>query len=245
MAAQSISTDSRTLRRLAQDEMSQYVLTEHAASRMRQRGITLTEIQQALRNAAAVSDEGQGIGSRSHWRVRGKTLDGTDLEFVVSFPEKEKTVHLLTVYSADALEELAGPAPSREAVQRRADDWSARIEVFYDQITSWLPAGWSAGRSGTVEMQEELMLEYNLPPRKLPKLDILKDTSLVGTIEPRGLWIIGTNGRLDFVLKGRRYVIIDMAKPFEIPQWQIAPLAHREKLQPLEREVFIRLLSDA
>ena len=245
MVAQSTLKDSETLRRLARDEVSKYVLTEHAKHKMRALGISLAEIQGALRNAAIVSDAERDIDSRSRWRVRGKMSDGDDIELVVSVSEGDKTVHLFTLHVADALEELADSAPSKHAVERRVDDWSMRIEALYDLIKSWLPAGWGTERSGAMQMQEELMQKYDLAPRKLPKLDILREGNLAGSIEPRGLWIIGANGRLDLALERRSYVIVDLSKPFEVPQWHIAPLAHREKLQPLEHEAFLGLLSNA
>ena len=91
-------------------------------------------------------------------------------------------------------------------------------------------------------MHEELMQRFDLPPRQLPVLNILHEGKVVGSIEPRGLWIIGANGRLDFTLKTNRYVILDVAETFAAAQWHIASFAHREKLQPLNRETFLSLL---
>lgn len=237
-----LEKDSETLRRVARDRVSKYVITEHASSRMHARGITIADIQGALRDGLVISDEEGGFNSKTRWRVRGKMLDEADIELIVSVSEQDKTIQLLTVYFPDALEELSGPTPSKTTVERRVEDWSARIETLYDLIGSWLPTGWSAERRDAAQMHEELMQRFSLPPRELPVLSILHDGKLVGSIEPRGLWIIGANGQLDFTVKAKRYVIFDTAKTFAPPEWHIAPLAQREKLQPLKQEIFLGLL---
>jgi uncharacterized DUF497 family protein len=234
--------DSETLRRVTRDQGSQYLLTEHAASMMRARGISLADIQVALQNGLVISDEHRINDPTPRWLVRGKTSDGADIELVVSVSEPDKAVRVVTMRLADVLEEIAGSSLTRHAVERRVDDWGSRIEALYNQIEAWLPPEWSADRRGTVEMHEELMQRFNISPRELPKLNLLNKGKIAGSIEPRGLWIIGANGRLDFSRGRERNVIVDTAESFAAPQWYIAPLTRRQELQPLDREAFLSLL---
>jgi hypothetical protein len=140
------------------------------------------------------------------------------------------------------LEETTRPEIDRDHIVRRVDDWVGRINSLYGQIEEWLPAGWTAHRKTTVRMHEELMRRLNVPARDLPVLDLLHQGKLSARIEPRGLWIIGANGRLDLIIDSRHYVIIDSAENLEAPQWQIAPLSNRQSLQKLDRETFISVL---
>jgi len=91
-------------------------------------------------------------------------------------------------------------------------------------------------------MHEELMRRLNVPARDLPVLDLSYQGKSSARIEPRGLWIIGANGRLDLLVGSRHYVIIDSAENLEAPQWQIAPLSKRQEMQALNRETFISVL---
>ncbi len=66
------------------------------------------------------------------------------------------------------------------------------------------------------------MRNMNVPSRELPSLELLHDGTAEVKFRPYGLWIIGTNGRIDLV-KGRDiYLILDHAKTFEAPDWHIA-----------------------
>ena len=57
----------------------------------------------------------------------------------------------------------------------------------------------------------------------------------VARLEPRALWIIGGNGRVDLKHDGQRYLIVDLAENFEAPDWKVASAGHR-----CEREAFTR-----
>lgn len=140
------------------------------------------------------------------------------------------------------LEETTSREIDRDHIVRRVDDWTNRIEALYRQIEGWLPAGWTADRKGTVQMREELMKKFGMPARELPVFQLSHQDKRSARIEPRGLWIIGANGRLDFFAGSGHYVIIDFAENFQSPDWRIAPLSDRRTMQPLNRETFTSAL---
>jgi hypothetical protein len=115
------------------------------------------------------------------------------------------------------------------------DDWATRIEDLYANIENWLPAGWQAERRRVVRMDEEMMRKFGVPARELPALDLVHPGVLEAYIEPRGLWIIGMNGRLDLIRHPLHFIIIDSAKSFGRPKWQIASVFERRKLKPFGR----------
>jgi len=142
----------------------------------------------------------------------------------------------------DVLDEVTGEAPSRDDVQRRVDDWVQRISGLYSQVEAWLPDGWTVERKRTRPMHEEVMREVGLPPRDLPILDLVRDGRPAARIEPRGLWIIGANGRLDLVTGTAHYLVIDTADNFARPHWCLAPLADRRALREFDRAALLEVL---
>ena len=93
-----------------------------------------------------------------------------------------------------------------------------------------------------VRMDEELMRKYQVSPRELPVLDITRGEHPVAHIEPRGLWIIGANGRLDFLVGSNQYIIVDNAENFHAPSWMIAQFSDRRKRKPFDRQTFVSVI---
>ena len=67
------------------------------------------------------------------------------------------------------------------------------------------------------------MRKFGLDAKRMPTLE-LRDRAAghVARLEPRGLWIIGSNGRVDLKDGSQRYLIVDTAENFEAPDWQAA-----------------------
>ena len=76
----------------------------------------------------------------------------------------------------------------------------------------------------------------------MPVLRLFHNGELAGRIEPRGLWIIGVNGRLDFFRGPSHFVIMDTAGNFEPPNWRMALLSDRSRMSPLDRQTFVNAL---
>jgi hypothetical protein len=140
------------------------------------------------------------------------------------------------------LEETTSREIDRDHILRRVDDWVRRIDDLYRLIEAWVPAGWTAHRAGAVHMREELMKKFGVPARDLPVLQLAHEGKVSAHIEPRGLWIIGANGRLDLFSAPGHYVIVDSAENFQPPDWRIAPLSDRQHLQPLNPNTFVSAL---
>jgi hypothetical protein len=140
------------------------------------------------------------------------------------------------------LEETTSREIERDHIVRRVDDWALRIDALYGQVTRWLPSGWTTNRDDTIHMSEELMQKFGVAPRELPMLKLSYQGHSLARIEPRGLWIIGANGRLDFFSRSGHYIIIDTAENFGTSDWHIAPLSNRRSLQPLDRDAFVEAL---
>lgn len=130
------------------------------------------------------------------------------------------------------LEELARNELTADHVERRVDDWASRIKALYSAVEGWLPEGWSARHGSPVPMHEELMRKTGVPPRDLPTLELIHDGAVSATLRPYGLWIVGTNGRIDLIKQHERYLVLDHAGTFETPDWRVAPSTARRDSKP-------------
>lgn len=143
----------------------------------------------------------------------------------------------------DVLEELTEERVDRAYVERRVDGWLAAIEAFHADVVAWLPQGWRGRKSGTVPMHEELMQRFGMPERHLPVLQLERNGDLQGRVEPRGLWIIGANGRIDLILPPRHFLIVNREDSSEPPRWMIASILERREQKPFDRTVLNELLA--
>ncbi len=145
----------------------------------------------------------------------------------------------------NVLEELIEFADqiNRDHVAKRVEDWEQRIAQLYADVIRWLPIDWEATLSGEVPMQEELMRNFDIPMHRLPILRLDQNGVNRGRLEPRGLWIIGVNGRIDLTLPDRHYLIIDRAENFETPDWKLSDLRDVMNEVPFQRDSFLKTLA--
>ena len=110
---------------------------------------------------------------------------------------------------------------TKEHIERRVDDWAERITKLYSLIKEWLAPipSYEIRERNDVRMYEELMQKNDVPERVLSSLDIYHEGSIVATIKPIGLWIIGANGRVDILLKGGAVMLVDISDRFDSPKW--------------------------
>ena len=76
------------------------------------------------------------------------------------------------------------------------------------------------------------MRKMRVPPQDLPTLELIHDEAVSAKLRPYGLWIIGTNGRIDLVKGQERYLLLDHAGTFEPADWRAAPSIARRDSKP-------------
>ena len=128
---------------------------------------------------------------------------------------------------SNVLDDVTDDTIDARHVCRRVDDWEARVKHLYATVSEWLPDGWTARAGAPVRMHEELMRRFDLTPRQIPTLLLANGSGKSAVLEPRVLWIIGANGRIDMKCGTRHYFIVDLAGNFEAPQWQAANVEQR------------------
>ena len=125
------------------------------------------------------------------------------------------------------LEDVTSETIDAAHIARRVEDWARRVRSLYATIGGWLPEGWQVREGKAVFMHEELMRQFGVGRREMPTLMLAGPEGSTARLEPRGLWIIGGNGRIDLKRDGQRYLIVDMAENFEAPDWRVAPAERR------------------
>lgn len=143
----------------------------------------------------------------------------------------------------DVLDEVTDQAITKEHIVKRIEDWVSRIEGLYRLVESWLPEGWHVAGRQEVNMDEELMRKFQIPPRSIPAVNFGTDDGRIVTLRPRGLWIVGANGRLDLHVGSKHYLIMDRANNFAAPDWKIVDFNNRNKVENFDKVTLAVALS--
>ena len=140
------------------------------------------------------------------------------------------------------LDDVTSETVDAAHISRRVDDWEKRVNGLFAAIGEWLPEGWEARRGAPVVMHEELMHKFGIAAKRIPTLQLVGPVGAAARLEPRGLWIIGGNGRVDLKQDGHRYLIVDMAENFGEPDWQVAGSQRRCERESFTRDWLRRIL---
>ena len=127
----------------------------------------------------------------------------------------------------NVLDEVTDEKVDARYINRRVDDWEKRVKNLYTKISEWLPDGWTTQQGELVCMHEEMMRRFKVAARQIPTLLLVNGSENRARLEPRGLWIIGANGRIDMKFGSCHYLIVDVAGSFEAPNWQVANAEQR------------------
>lgn len=140
---------------------------------------------------------------------------------------------------------LEGVPFDRSRVLERVNDWERRIYELYALIEEWTGriSGVRAERARSVEMSEELMQKFAVPDRELLILDILREDKALASFVPRGLWLIGYNGRIDIITADGTRLLVDAGEKGTV-DWKLVDTADRSFLA-FDESTFKNLLGVA
>jgi hypothetical protein len=130
-------------------------------------------------------------------------------------------------------------------VRKRLIDWQKRVHELFNFIEKALGGEFTYDRSANQRSREEMVQRAGLQENEVPKLDVLRIEKPPGTLRalivPRGLWVIGANGRLDLRVlapKPQLYLIVDRSEPLiGRADWFLIPAADRLTPRPLTQQL--------
>ncbi len=140
------------------------------------------------------------------------------------------------------LEDVTSESVDAAHIQRRVEDWEERLNRLYAEIGDWLPDGWEARPGAPVVMHEPLMRKFGMDAKPMPTLELHDRAGHVARLKPRGLWIIGENGRIDLKHDGHYYYLMDTADNFEQPNWEVSRADRRCDREAVTRAWLRRIL---
>lgn len=136
-----------------------------------------------------------------------------------------------------------GSVFDRAYLDIRLDDWQQRIAAIYAQAEAWgAREGLTADRSRTIIMSEDLMQKFAIPDRELAILDLSRGEAPVMSIVPAGLWVIGSNGRIDIITHERSAILLDASRDIGITRWVYIVRGEHREAQPWDETAFRDLI---
>ena len=130
----------------------------------------------------------------------------------------------------------------KQHIEQRVYDWKKRVSELYAEIKLWLKdSEYSIKLGSKQKMYEELMSQFGVPATEVDTADIYKNNQFKLTIKPKGLWIIGANGRIDILTTKGNYMLVDSAEQFAEPNWKLFN-ADKKKGVDFNKQSFIQLL---
>jgi len=154
------------------------------------------------------------------------------------------TTIVLSGIQFDESEGMTVSVMERSQIQKRVADWKSRIDNLYNDINNWLANNqdYSCKNGHPTIMLEDLMRTFEIPQQSVNTLDIFYKQKIVLAFKPKGLWIIGANGRIDILSGKGSYMLVDTAEHFQQPIWQLHS-SDRKTKSSFNQDVFQQVLS--
>lgn len=127
----------------------------------------------------------------------------------------------------------------------RVVDWSTRINLLYEKIEKWTKdyKGYGCLKNRQVIMLEELMKIHNIPAVNIDIFDIYFEEKIILSFVPFGLWVVGSNGRLDVVAENKSWLLIDKSLPLKkVVKWTLISRSQKNIEIEFSQDAFRNLL---
>lgn len=155
------------------------------------------------------------------------------------------TVELSNLFFKNENECLQITLIDKDHILKRIADWKKRVNNLYKETNSWLKErkDLSFRIGNPTSMYEGLMQSFQVTPTDVNTADILKEEKIIISFKPKGLWIIGANGRIDIISRIGNYILIDTSNQFETPNWKIFRPADNTNGRPFNQAELFNLIN--
>lgn len=130
-------------------------------------------------------------------------------------------------------------------VSLRVADWQRRVLDLKELINNWIADDSSlriVDRT-PITFQEELMEKFGVPASPVPSFDIYRGSARTMRFQPKGLYVIGANGRVDFTTKTQSVIVVDRSEALAPrSEWLMYLSNSRHTAKPLTKQSLLELL---
>lgn len=132
-------------------------------------------------------------------------------------------------------------ARRKARIASRVRDWLERLEALRTLVGTCIAADDELSRLRIVArppvvLDDEPMRRFGVAPVAMPSFDLCDGARRICRFLPKGLWVIGANGRVDLVGRQTSCILVDEARPLSgFSSWQMFFSATGER-RPLDGE---------
>jgi hypothetical protein len=225
---------------------------DRAVARLTEVGVFADEEQNFLSAQAAAS-----LLPRIQEKLESLGYSGGPLQMMPFQPAQDGASYL--IFDSQRYPTTAGAqnawqndyeSRGRQRVKSRVEDWLARLAELRRAFEQWIAESQYTGirivdKPPTL-MHEDLMRRFHVRPVEMPTYEIVRDGVRLMRVQPKGLWVIGANGRVDLVTKAASLVLVDSSEPLSgQPDWQTYGIREPRRSTPLNKDLFLNLLQQA
>jgi hypothetical protein len=146
----------------------------------------------------------------------------------------------------DVWEKTADGVFDRAKVVDEVEDWVRRVDALYDDIQTWLAdhPNLRFEQTRTITMSEEFMVKFAVTDRDISVLDVIDGDQVIASFVPRGLWLVGSWGRIDVITRNRTDVLVALGGAGNL-EWRVALSEDRHRRIPFDRGALLNLLAQS
>jgi len=132
----------------------------------------------------------------------------------------------------------------RARVVEEVEDWLRRVAALYQDVQTWLGdrPGLRCEQIRSVTLSDELMQEFAVTDRDIPVLDVIDADEVVASFVPRGLWLIGSWGRIDVITRNGTRVLLAVGGPKNL-EWRLVSPEDRRRMIPFDKDALLTLVA--
>lgn len=173
--------------------------------------------------------------------------DGSRLTIfaALQMPKEFGLIDIVSENPAFTLDEASPGKLDSAHVEQRAKKWISDVSQLFDQAASWATAlRFTTEHKPYTPMHEELMQRFGVKSLPQTLLAISKGKTVVATLIPIGLWVIGANGRIDLLTVKQNFMLINAAPYPDAADWKIVSLSSPPSFHNFDQDFFKALLNE-
>ena len=86
------------------------------------------------------------------------------------------------------------------------------------------------------------MQKFAVTGRDIPVLDVIEADQVIASFVPRGLWLIGSWGRIDIITRDRIRVLVALGGPKNL-EWRLVSPDDRQQTRPFGKNELLVLVA--